>query len=108
MNSLPSFPSPGKHRTRSTHPLGSSPHRPWILAEKLKHSLTQRFTSEFRGRVHDALIRRALGDAFEVADGTGFPLLFLPALVEEKMRPVSEIVGDLRFAGSSLALRHAA
>ena len=59
------------------------------LIRSLKKSVGQRLIREFRDCLPVVLIRRALDDAAEVAQSTGFPHLFFPALAEEKVRLVS-------------------
>jgi hypothetical protein len=79
------------------------------LANGLRRTVSARLMREFGVRVTPALIRRVLDDATEVAQGTGFPNLFFPALAEEKARFVLAALGDPHpydHAGGSLS--HAA
>jgi hypothetical protein len=62
------------------------------LIRSLKKSVGQRLIREFRDCLPVVLIRRALDDAAEIAQSTGFPHLFFPALAEEKVRLVSAAV----------------
>ena len=62
------------------------------LVHDLKKSVSQRLTREFRKSLPVALIRRAVDDAVETAQETGFPHLFFPILAEEKVRLVSAAV----------------
>jgi hypothetical protein len=51
----------------------------------LKHSLTNRFMKELGNSVPGQLIDQAIFEAESLAWATSFPLLFLPALAEEKV-----------------------
>lgn len=64
------------------------------LANGLRRTVSTRLMREFGVRVPPALIRRVLDDASEIAQETGFPNLFFPALAEEKARLVLTSLGD--------------
>jgi len=49
---------------------------------------------DFGVRIPPPLIRRVLDEAMEVAQETGFPNLFFPAVAEEKARFVSAALAD--------------
>jgi len=79
------------------------------LATALRRTVSARLMREFGVRVTPALIRRVLDDATEVAQETGFPNLFFPALAEEKARFVIAALGDHHpYDHASGALSHAA
>lgn len=82
---------------RRTKTLASKPHSLNSLAplaSTLRRTVSARLMREFGVRVPPALIRRVLDDATEVAQETGFPNLFFPALAEEKARFVLAAIGD--------------
>jgi hypothetical protein len=64
------------------------------LASNLRRTVSTRLMREFGVRVPPVLIRRVLDEATEVAQETGFPNLFFPALAEEKARFVLAALGD--------------
>ena len=48
----------------------------------------------------DVLLRRALDEAAETAESTGFPLLVFPLLAEETVQRVQHVVADEGFTHS--------
>lgn len=79
------------------------------LAGNLRRTVSTRLMREFGVRVPPALIRRVLDDASEIAQETGFPNLFFPALAEEKARLVLTSLGDHHpYDHSGGTLSHAA
>jgi hypothetical protein len=85
----------------SVHPLSA-------LAGGLRRTVSARLMREFGVRVPPALLRRVLDDAMEVAEQTGFPSLFFPAVAEEKARFVSAALDDHPFDRTPRNLRTAA
>ena len=67
------------------------------LAGSLRRAVTARLMREFGAQLTPPLIRRVLDEASELAQETGFPNLFFPALAEEKARFVSTALGDRHF-----------
>ena len=63
---------------------------------------------EFGLQVPPPLLRRVVDDAVEVAEATGFPNLFFPAVAEEKARFISAALDDHRHDQTARLLRHAA
>jgi hypothetical protein len=79
------------------------------LAGGLRRTVSARLMREFGVRVPPALIRRVLDEAAEIAQETGFPNLFFPAVAEEKARFVIAALGDHHpFDQTSRTLSHAA
>ncbi|HSI10529.1 MAG TPA: hypothetical protein VK961_00735 [Chthoniobacter sp.] len=79
------------------------------LASNLRRTVSARLMREFGVRVPPALIRRVLDDATEIAQETGFPNLFFPAVAEEKARLVLASIGDHHpYDQTSGSLSHAA
>ena len=77
-------------KTESTTPsLLSEPGTLSAKLQKVKKALVRRFSEEFSGRLPLALIRRAVEEADELAQSTGYPHLVLPLLAEETVRRVS-------------------
>ena len=60
----------------------------------LKKSIQTRLARELRHVMPDVLIRRALDEASDVAERTGFPLLVFPVLAEETIQRVRGALGD--------------
>jgi hypothetical protein len=58
----------------------------------LKAAIAHRLMQNYSDRLPVVLIRRALDDAEDLADETGFPQLFLPALAEEKVSLLSRFL----------------
>ena len=96
---------------RRTNTLTSKPQSLHSLAQLttgLRRTVSTRLMREFGVRVPPALIRRVLDEASEVAQETGFPNLFFPAVAEEKARLVSAALDDHRTDHTAPALSHAA
>jgi len=96
---------------RHTKLLATKPESVHSLAQLtggLRRTVFARLMREFGVRVPPPLIRRVLDEAAEVAQETGFPNLFFPALAEEKARFVIAALGDHPFDQTSRALSHAA
>jgi len=51
----------------------------------LKYHLKRNLATEASGRIPDQMLNRAVAEAEALAWTTPYPLLFLPALVEEKV-----------------------
>lgn len=62
----------------------------------LKNRLVARLSAEAKDWLPENLFRQAFVEAEALAWSTSFPLLFLPALAEEKMRNVEQWVGRQR------------
>src|SRR4051794_36047362 len=78
------------------------------IAGDLRRSVTARLMREFGVRLTSPLIRRVLDEASEVAEDTGFPNLFFPALAEEKARFVSTALGADPCESAPRSFRNAA
>jgi len=52
---------------------------------ELRNELMTRLAEEAKSRLSESLVHRALTEAEALADSTQYPLLFLPALAEEKI-----------------------
>jgi hypothetical protein len=52
----------------------------------LKYRLRRKLASDIKGRVPEQLARQAVAEAEALAWSTSYPLLFLPGLMEEKLR----------------------
>jgi hypothetical protein len=80
------------------------------LVGDLRRTVATRLMREFGVRIPPPLIRRVLDEAVEVAQETGFPNLFFPAIAEEKARLVFASLDDHHhpFDHSSRDLSHAA
>ena len=78
------------------------------LAGGLRRTVTARLMRDFGLRLPPPLIRRVLNEASEIAEETGFPNLFFPALAEEKARFVTAALSDDHLEHASRDLRHAA
>src|ERR1700722_14740799 len=74
----------------------------------LRRTVTARLMRDFGVRIPPPLIRRVLDEAMEVAQETGFPNLFFPALAEEKARLVSAALAEHPVDQEARALSHAA
>jgi hypothetical protein len=80
------------------HPSQKSPGAPLrVLALRI----ARRLRAKYSPCVPTVLLRRALSDATDLAHETGFPLLFLPELAEEKVRIVSNFVGPCDREGTA-------
>jgi hypothetical protein len=79
------------------------------LAGGLRRTVYTRLMREFGVRIPPPLIRRVVDEAVEVAQETGFPNLFFPALAEEKARLIFAAISDHHpFDETSRALQSAA
>jgi len=78
------------------------------LVSGLRRTVSARLMREFGVRVPPPLIRRVLDEAMEVAQETGFPTLFFPAVAEEKARLVSAALAEHPFDQTHGTLSHAA
>jgi hypothetical protein len=58
------------------------------LVGTLKKTVSVQLTRQFRSEIPTVLIRRAVDEAEHLAQGTGFPHLFLPELAAEQVRRV--------------------
>jgi hypothetical protein len=79
---------PLNHRNLSgrTEPVSNRACRSETLKSNLlKYRLKRDLVPEITGRVPDQLLNRAVAEAEALAWSTPYPLLFLPALVEEKI-----------------------
>jgi hypothetical protein len=88
-------------KTASTQVLGQYSRTLPARVNQLKKSLVRRFTDEFSDRMPLALIRRAVDEADELAQSTGFPHLVLPLLAEETVRRVSDTAFNEELAGEA-------
>jgi len=96
---------------RRTNALNSKPqplHSLAHLANDLRRTVATRLMREFGVRIPPPLIRRVLDEAAEVAQETGFPNLFFPAVAEEQARLVSVALHDHHIDHTAPALSHAA
>ncbi len=78
------------------------------LTGGLRRAVTARLMRDFGVRIPPPLIRRVLDEAMEVAQETGFPNLFFPAVAEEKARFVSAALADHPVDHSHRTLSNAA
>jgi hypothetical protein len=78
------------------------------LVGDLRRTVSARLMREFGVVVPPPLIRRVLDEAMELAQETGFPTLFFPAVAEEKARLVSAALGDHHLEEVPGDLSHAA
>lgn len=65
---------------------------------QMKVSVRRQLSHEFREVIPVALIRRAVDEAAQAADGTGFPHLVFPLLAEETVRRMSSLFGEAESA----------
>ena len=65
------------------------------LAGDLRRTVSARLIRDYGVRIPPPLIRRVLDEAMEVAQETGFPNLFFPAVAEEKARLVFTALSEL-------------
>jgi hypothetical protein len=61
---------------------------------QLKKSIHRTFARRVNASMPDVLLRRALDEAAETAESTGFPLLVFPLLAEETVERVRHVVAD--------------
>ena len=78
------------------------------LAGELRRKVSTRLMREFGVVLPPSLIRRVVDEASELAQETGFPNLFFPALAEEKARTVFSALRDPSFVHAPRSLREAA
>jgi len=62
------------------------------LIGDLKKTVSVQLSREFRAQLPAALIRRAVDEAEQLAQGSGFPHLFLPELAAEQVRRIHSAV----------------
>ena len=74
----------------------------------LRRAVTARLMRDFGIRIPPPLIRRVLDEAMDVAQETGFPSLFFPAVAEEKARFVFAALAPSPAHRSEQNLQHAA
>jgi hypothetical protein len=77
---------------------------------QLKKSIHRTISLRWGGTLPEVLIRRAMEEATEAAEVTGFPLLVFPLLAEEIVERVQHVIPDEESyrAKESLALAHCA
>jgi hypothetical protein len=97
-----------KHRTKLLAAKPQSVHSLAHLAGDLRRTVSARLMREFGVRIPPPLIRRVVEEAVEVAQETGFPNLFFPAVAEEKARFVMAALGAHPFDETSRTLSRAA
>jgi len=68
---------------------------------QLKKSVHRTLSRRVNSAVPDVLLRRALDEAAETAESTGFPLLVFPLLAEETVARVQHVVADEEYNLSS-------
>ena len=61
---------------------------------QLKKSVHRTLSRRVSASIPDTLLRRALDEAAETAESTGFPLLVFPLLAEETVARVQNAVAD--------------
>lgn len=61
---------------------------------QLKKSVHRTLARRVNSSVPEVLLRRALDEAAETAESTGFPLLVFPLLAEETVARVRQVVGE--------------
>jgi hypothetical protein len=71
---------------------------------QLKKSVEQRFARELRQVMPAALVRRAIHEASDLAERTGFPLLVFPLLAEETLQRVHLALREDRVADEPTAM----
>jgi hypothetical protein len=67
---------------------------------QLKKSVHRTLSRRVNSSMSDVLLRRALDEAAETAESTGFPLLVFPLLAEETVQRVQHVVADEGFTHS--------
>lgn len=95
-------------RTKTLAPQTHSLNSLTQLAGSLRRTVATRLMREFGVRIPPPLIRRVLDEAVEIAQETGFPNLFFPAVAEEKARFVSAALSDHPEEAAERAFSHAA
>ena len=64
---------------------------------QLKKSVHRTLSRRVNASMPDVLLRRALDEAAETAESTGFPLLVFPLLAEETVARVQSVVAEEEF-----------
>jgi len=64
---------------------------------QLKKSVHRALSRRVNASMPDVLLRRALDEAAETAESTGYPLLVFPLLAEETVERVQHIVANEEF-----------
>jgi len=80
----------------NTFPSHARQVRTSAVFRRLRSSLHDRLAACYASILPGALLRRALDEAAETAHSTDFPLLFLPALAEERVRAVASVIAPNR------------
>lgn len=62
------------------------------LMGELKKTLRGQLARQFRAELPAVLVARAIDEAEQVAEGSGFPHLFLPELAAEQVRRIHAVV----------------
>jgi hypothetical protein len=62
------------------------------LMGELKKTLKGQLARQFRAELPAVLVARAIDEAEQVAEGSGFPHLFLPELAAEQVRRIRAVV----------------
>jgi hypothetical protein len=68
-----------------------------VRLHQLKKSVHRTLSRRVNTSMPDVLLRRALDEAAETAESTGFPLLVFPLLAEETVERVQHIVANEEF-----------
>jgi hypothetical protein len=64
---------------------------------QLKKSVHRTLSRRLNSSMPEVLLRRALDEAAETAESTGYPLLVFPLLAEETVNRVQSVVADEEF-----------
>jgi len=78
------------------------------LTGELRRSVSAQLMREFGLQLTPSLVRRVVDDASDLAQQTGFPNLFFPALAQEKARLVFASLRHPSFEQAPSILRRAA
>jgi hypothetical protein len=65
-----------------------------VRLHQLKKSVHRTLSRRVNASVPEVLLRRALDEAAETAESTGFPLLVFPLLAEETVERIQHIAAD--------------